>query len=355
MFEIIFRRNFIMAEWHAKIKVTNRLNQALKVEARIPYGVKKTNFPEKIAPNDSFLFDVYSPSGKSWGPEYYLTLTAIGSPSYGTVKTGIDIPYWKHENSSYCTADGIIDVAGYKAVTDGAHNWENSLTLTETLDPIKLAEGYNSRYQWSKISQLPLIKDTDDYNSLIPDKDLMNGTILLRRTEPQLISSEQWPALVDPRVKTNNKSPYIQNYFMVCCYTIHRIKNINLPEGKSLREKITITHSSQTRKETKEEMSLKSTVGAEASGIKAEISASYGVTNIDEYIEKDEKTTEVEMNYEARTFDRDIVIWDFTKDILIYRTDFRGNVSLVGVSDFYKTTKQKTYKLNSDLLIPNFQ
>lgn len=343
-----------MAEWHAKIKVTNKLTQSLKVEARIPYGVKKANFPGHIAPNDSFLFDVYSPSGKAWGPEYYLTLKAVGSPSFGTVDLGIDIPYWKHENNSFCTTSGIIHVAGYKAVTDGVHNWENSLTLTETLDPITLAEGFNPRFQWSKISQLPLIKDADDYDSLLPNKDLMNGTILLRRTEPKQLPKNQWPTLIDPKVKSDNKEPYISDYFMICCYTLHRIKNINLPEGKSLKEKITITHSSQTRKETKEEMSLKSTVGAEASGVKAEISASYGVTNIDEYIEKHEQTTEVEMNYEARNYDRDIVIWDFTKDVLIYRVDFRGNVSLVAVSDFYQTTKQKTYMLNSAALAPNF-
>lgn len=125
-----------MAEWNYKIAINNQLDRDLKlISSSVPWGKART-MPDKIKAKQNEVYNVYSPAGAPYGLEFYITLqdeTPPGSANYGTIDIGVDMPYWKHDNTSYCNANGFLRVTGFQKVPDGNHDFQTSVTVYTAL------------------------------------------------------------------------------------------------------------------------------------------------------------------------------------------------------------------------------
>lgn len=125
-----------MAKWQYKLLIKNTLDRDLKLDSmRIPYG-KKDAVTARIPAGGEGVCTIYSPAGVPTGIEFYATYSDVckqGEASYGSFTVYVDIPYWKHKNTSTCDTNGIIKVDGFKKVPDGNHDFENSVIITTTL------------------------------------------------------------------------------------------------------------------------------------------------------------------------------------------------------------------------------
>lgn len=93
---------------------------------------KEGNFPRIIAPGTNAEYRVYSPSGTSTGIEFYLTFrdkVPAGEHSYGTVQVSMDMPYWKHANTSSCYTTGTLGQNGFTQVPHGAYDFSTSFVV----------------------------------------------------------------------------------------------------------------------------------------------------------------------------------------------------------------------------------
>ncbi len=129
-----------MPRWTYHLQVYNHLDRTLKLDnCNIPWGEKDgggDNFPSSIAAGQSGYYHVYSAAGKPSGIEFYLNFSdevPEGGSQYGTVKIAVDMPYWKHANTSSCTTTGLIKATGFEKVPDGNHDFSTSVTFSRSL------------------------------------------------------------------------------------------------------------------------------------------------------------------------------------------------------------------------------
>lgn len=125
-----------MSKWQYKLLIKNTLDRDLKLDSiRIPYG-KEDTISKNIPANGEGVCTIYSPKGKAYGIEFFVTYSDIYTKEqnpYGSFTVYVDIPYWKHKNSSNCSTTGILEVEGFQEVPDGNHDFENSIIVTTKL------------------------------------------------------------------------------------------------------------------------------------------------------------------------------------------------------------------------------
>ena len=119
------------------------MDRPLKLESKnIAWGKEEgkksypDNFPTQIEPGKSGIFYVYSPAARSYGIEFYLNFHDVAPEDkfiYGTVRISVDMPYWKHQNTSSCTVTGLLQKTGFQKVPDGAHDFSTSVTISKSL------------------------------------------------------------------------------------------------------------------------------------------------------------------------------------------------------------------------------
>lgn len=124
-----------MSKWTYSLLIKNTLDRSLKLEnINIPYG-KKQEVSEEIPAGGDGKCIIYSPAGTPTGIEFYVTYSDIhetGEASFGSFSIKVDIPFWKHKNTSSCVSTGLIKVEGFEEVPDGNHNFQNSILITLT-------------------------------------------------------------------------------------------------------------------------------------------------------------------------------------------------------------------------------
>lgn len=125
-----------MPKWTYYLTVVNELDRPLElISENLAWGRKERkegNFPRIIAPGTNAEYRVYSPSGTSTGIEFYLTFrdkVPAGEHSYGTVQVSVDMPYWKHANTSSCHTTGTLGQNGFTQVPHGAHDFSTSFVV----------------------------------------------------------------------------------------------------------------------------------------------------------------------------------------------------------------------------------
>lgn len=127
-----------MPKWTYHLTVINELKCPLKLlEPNIAWGRKEKfdgNFPDVIQPGTFGKYYVYSPAGTSTGIEFYLSFqdkAPAGEHSLGTVQVKVDMPYWKHKNTSSCETTGMLEQSGFQEVPDGGHDFSTTVTIYE--------------------------------------------------------------------------------------------------------------------------------------------------------------------------------------------------------------------------------
>lgn len=123
-----------MPKWTCSVTIVNETDGTLElISSELPWGKKDGIFPERIGPGESGKFSVYTPNAISSGIEMSFTMrdVAPGSDrsSYGMITFSVDIPYWKHENSSSFKCTGSLRAEGFVPVSDGAHNYSTTVQI----------------------------------------------------------------------------------------------------------------------------------------------------------------------------------------------------------------------------------
>lgn len=129
-----------MPKWTYQLTVYNQLDRTLHLDNNnIAWGKKDGctgNFPADIKAGETGKFFVYSSAGTSTGIEFYLTLSDTapsGGTKYGTMSVSVDIPYWKHANTSSCETTGLLAATGFQKIPDGNHDFSTSVTVSRSL------------------------------------------------------------------------------------------------------------------------------------------------------------------------------------------------------------------------------
>lgn len=131
------RESWIMQKWTYYLTVVNELDRPLElISENLAWGRKekdRDNFPRIINPGTSAEYRVFSPAGTSTGIEFYLSFrdkAPAGEHSYGTVKVEVDMPYWKHRNTSSCRTTGTLTQNGFTQVPNGVHDFSTSFVVS---------------------------------------------------------------------------------------------------------------------------------------------------------------------------------------------------------------------------------
>ncbi|WP_087064306.1 hypothetical protein [Intestinibacillus massiliensis] len=129
-----------MPKWTYQLTVFNQLDRTLHLDnANIAWGGKDSgsdNFPDDIEPGKTAKYFVHSPAGTATGIEFYLTFSDTppsGSTRYGTLRVSVDMPYWKHKNTSSCDTTGLLQATGFQKIPDGNHDFSTSVTISRSL------------------------------------------------------------------------------------------------------------------------------------------------------------------------------------------------------------------------------
>jgi hypothetical protein len=201
------------------------------------------------------------------------------------------------------------------------------------------------------ISELP----ESPTNGEIPDKLALDDEIVLGRTRKSVIPKELWKNIHDPKIKENYaKTHYVSEYFSTCVYSLIASFKKPLAENMTANEKVVIKHVSSTRTTHSEEFRIENVIegsigskagpegGAECS-LSNKLTTEYSVKNLKEYYTEDSVETSREVNYGAKDYDREIVVWDFKKTIGLYRV-YKKETVLIALDDFLYGSMLVTYK-----------
>lgn len=214
-------------------------------------------------------------------------------------------------------------------------------------------------YDWRIISAMPA-SETVDYMRLIPNQLTSQRRITIGRSDAIDIPRQAWSQIADPVITDESaKDLYVDSYFFTCVFELRGDNGLTLPAHQSQSKKVTISHSSTTRRTFESSFSIENTLSAEGKFsssdektsfvVKDEIKTTYSIKDLQEYVTEDEKTQEIDVNYDTQPSDRTIVWWDFAEVIVLYRKSASGNVTLIGISDYFMNSVARTYGSNGSL------
>lgn len=346
-----------MPKWTCKVTIVNALDRPLKlISSQVPWGKIDGNFPQTITAHGRETYTVFSPSGKAYGPEFFLSFSdepadpATQNP-YGTLDFYFDIPFGKHENTSYCKTTGILKANGFIPVPDGAHDHSTTVTISSPFAHLLeafLMDSTNDYGNWEKIKDL-MVLDTFNLSEAIPKENIYKAKAMLGRFAEEPVSKELWTLINDAKFKDDySKYNFVKSYFTVCVFELRRNKqSISISANMSYTKTLEITHTSTTRNSQSKTYRLENVMEAGYTGenlsLRDTVTSSYELADITEFCDENQSRVTEEFNYGAVDYDRDIVIWDFAKMIALYREDIKGNIELIGLDDYFIDSKQKTY------------
>ncbi|MGV0168614.1 hypothetical protein ACRYI5_08405 [Furfurilactobacillus sp. WILCCON 0119] len=123
-----------MADWTTQLVVKNTTKQDRLLSDRYVYPKNRVDsFPEIIRAGKTATFKVVSPSGKPYGPEFWIKLVAdspVGHESLGSIYFHVDIPYGRHINELVVRANNELAFKlNPSELKNGAHDYFGELTI----------------------------------------------------------------------------------------------------------------------------------------------------------------------------------------------------------------------------------
>lgn len=345
-----------MPSWTYTISIVNNSDRALElVSSSIPWGKTVKDFPKKIEPKKSGEFSVYSPAAEPTGIEFYFSLRDVvpeGKDPYGIINFSLDMPYWKHSNSSALTCTGAFKQEGFVKIPDGAHDFATCATVFSTASPSGNTSGeteYHGIYEWDNVKKLAIIDPANtEINNLIPDGNILFDRKTQMRTNTLDIPKNMWEQIIDSTYPDNlAKEKYVKNYFAVSAYEVRKNNTFSIPANQSYSKTVELKSSSTVKMEVSKSFQIENTLNLNLSGEKAALSdvlkQAFGIKDIRTYSSETTETTKEELSYEAEAFNRDIVMWDVVKVVAIFRETTGNKIDLVGVGDYLVHSVTKVY------------
>ena len=202
---------------------------------------------------------------------------------------------------------------------------------------------------WSKVEALELMSETPIRN-LLPKENLNICEIILGRSKPMEIPKAQWSQIRDKDVPDDyGKANFVESYFCVAIDVLHRNKVIQVDAGDAQEYEETIEHISAIHNTVKKTNSLDMAldVGGTVKGceLKAHIGTKFEITKENKYDMEDKYKTVKKVSYKEKDYDREIVFWDLSRVVVLFRKskEASGSVKMVALDDYYFETYQKTY------------
>lgn len=349
-----------MPKWTYSITIVNNTDRPLElISSSIPWGKKDGDFPEEIAVGECGEFSVHAPAGTSTGIEMYFSMRDIvpqkGEASYGTVSFSLDMPYWKHKNTSKINCTGVLKLSGFQEIPDGAHDFSTTVQVFTSLSDKMLEKrsieecGYCNSYDWEMVRELNVMDpDLTPVSEILPKTNILSGRKMIGRTEKRTIPRSLWGQIIDRSYRDDySKKHFVQEYFTDSIYEVRRNISIPIAANESYEKTIEITNRSTIRRETSEEFRIENTIRCdaepEAFSLSEELSMSYQITNLSEYCAENEKVERQTFSYASVENDRTVVLWDIVQIIALYRVNSRGVTELVGIGDYLVSQTQTTY------------
>lgn len=202
---------------------------------------------------------------------------------------------------------------------------------------------------WSKINALnPMPKAA--IRNLIPKENLETSEIILGRSELMEIPKAQWSQIGDKEMPDDYaKANFVDSYFCVCVHVLRRNQMIQIAANTSKHTQVTIEHSSAVHNSVKKTDRLETVLEAKGTvkgvELKAKIGNTFEISKENRYDIEDKRKTVEDINYDKVDYDREIVFWDLSKVVVLFRKlkSGSGSVKMVAMDDYYCDTYQKTY------------
>lgn len=356
-----------MPKWTYSIAIINDTDRPLElVSSNVPWGNCEHEFSKIISPNRTGEFRVYSPAGAPYGLEFYFSMRSVpedGEKSYGFCHFSVDMPYWKHKNTSHFACEGILASSGFIPVPDGAHDFATTVHIytklseddaSETLVGEKLNTrepgNYSNLYSWDKVNELKVIDaDETPIKNFMPENNILESRKTIARTEITSVPKKFWSQIKDAKYSDEYSKTFVKDYFTVLVYELRRNKTISIAAKQSFSEEVEISNRSTVRRETNTDFLIENTIEMNASNKAIDLSENlrmqYEISRLDEYCEESQKTIKRTVEYAAVDYDRDIVLWSIVEVLELYRINKYGKVELVAIGDYYLTDTQRTYSV----------
>lgn len=370
-----------MPRWTYSIAIINETDRPLElVSSNVPWGKCEHDFPTKIAPKKTGEFKVYSPAGAPWGLEFYFSMRDVPSGNedgYGFCHFSVDMPYWKHKNTSHFACEGMLGSQGFMEVPDGAHDFSTTVHVFSKLDREAIASienkaimedelnvkepgNYMNLYGWDKVNSLAVIDDEETpLEKFIPEQNTIKSRIMFGRTETRSVPKKFWSQIKDKKYPGAYSKRFVEDYFTVLVYELRRKELKTIAAKESCKEEVEISNTSTVRRETNTEFLIENTIDMNVSNKEIDLSANlrtqYDISRLDEYCEENQKTIRIAVEYESADYDRDIVLWRLVEVLELYRINKNGKVELVAIGDYYLTDTQRTYRTSKDKLETLFE
>lgn len=208
------------------------------------------------------------------------------------------------------------------------------------------------RYEkWPDIEVLPIV-GTASIRSYLPKENVYQKELLVGRSEPLSIDGSLWEQIRDPQYRDGYaKATQVDSYFAVCVYALRRVGMISVAAWQGLEKTVSVEHSSTLRQSISQSQRLDVILDGSGYGkrgtVMGQIQTSFELTQEKEYTTEERKTTTTDLRYDPWECDRDVVLWDVAKVVVLYRRLKKSSEpreQLVGLADYYMETYQKTYK-----------
>lgn len=346
-----------MPSWTYSISIVNNTDRTLElVSSNIPWGKKTQDFPQKIESKKTGEFSVYSPAANPTGIEFYFSLRDIVTNNddtpYGLINFSLDMPYWKHGNSSALKCTGAFKQEGFEEIPDGAHDFATSATIFSTAQVSSGSTNepqYHGIYEWESVKKLAIIDPANtNIENLIPDSNILFDRRTEIRTNTFDISKEMWNQINDKKFSDNfAKEKYVRNYFAVSAYEIRKNNSFTVLAGQDYSESVEIKRCSAVKKEVSSDFQIENTLNLNIDAGKIALSdvlkQSFGIKDIKTYSTESTETVKQALSFEAADYNRDVVLWDVVKVVAIYRETSGNKIDLIGVGDYHVATVPKVY------------
>lgn len=200
------------------------------------------------------------------------------------------------------------------------------------------------------VLKLPVLKRIV-IDNILPEINEIKEEIDIGRKDAFEIPQNMWKEIKDPQVPSERaKKQFVKSYFSVCVYILKRVENLSISANQSYEKSVELFHSSSLRQTSSSTFRIENVIEGTATGdigsLRECLTTSYEISKIEEYCNENTKRTTEAIRFEPFEKDRNVVFWDLSKIICIYRKDYKDKIGIVAYSDYFIESRKKTYILD---------
>lgn len=357
-------------DWYFHLYITNKSSWDLELDSasqNLIWGIWYRNNQDGLEPLKTIkrgesreVVGIRASSGTWTGYQFSCAWNAMtdGTP-VGALRVDVDVPFWSSVNTGTLVTTNVIKDSGWVALAKSKTKFIENVEITDRYpddteetedkdtDPETIARkqykrlmiNYNEMIRnWDDLEKNLVEQASVDPHVCIPQKYTYPPTVnLLARTAPHDIQQNNWSGINDLIYDTDwAKREYVKSYFSVAIYSINTNprSTLSIPAGQETVEESSVEVTSAIAQTLTDGFSIRTLIGAEYSGVKSELEATYNRESVVEEsssrVERATKTITIAASENNRLF----VPWVFSTAIAIYRTTKKGKTELIAVSEW---------------------